>query len=164
MLQFFSLMCELSHVVGRYFVITDIIVMVVLVISDGDRWLHTTLLGAFSLRPPSLFHGMRFIALGAGVILWLTNYWVYSNSFSGCKLIRIHTILYGLGSLRKKEFLHGDLDWGARGLLMLHVVHGLIHLIFLIHFVIVHVSPLSWGTLGMIHFIFSFLAFLPFLA
>ena len=157
-------MGELSHIVGRYLVITDIVVMVVLVISDGDRWLHTTLLSSFSLRPPSLFHGLRFIALWAGVILWLTNYGVYSDSFSGCNLIRIHTILYGLGSLRKKELLNRDLDWGACGLLMLHVVHGLIHLIFLFNFIMVHVSPLGWGTLGLIHFVFSFLAFLSLLA
>jgi hypothetical protein len=47
---------------------------------------------------------------------------------------------------------------------MLHDVHGLIHLIIWVHVIIVHISSLCRRTLGLVHFVFSFLAFLPLLS
>lgn len=55
--------------VGRRVVVADVVVVVVLVVSDGDRRLHASLLGSFRLRPPSLLHGVSVVALGSRVVL-----------------------------------------------------------------------------------------------
>lgn len=141
-------------------VVADIVVLVVLIVSDSDRWLQTPLLSSLGLRPPSLLHGVC-IALRARIVLWLAIHRL-PDPLTGRQLVGAHAFLHGLRRLRKKKLLHGDLHRRARNLLRRILVHRLMYVVVLVH-VSILVPPMCRWTLRLVHFVFHFFAFLPLL-
>ena len=145
-------------------VIADIVVLILLIVCDHDRWLHTPLFCPLSLSPPLLSH-CSMIAFWAR-ILRLTHHRI-RDSAARSELVRVHAILYGLGGLWKQELLDGDLDRGAGRQLWRWLVHGLMYhqpLFLQLLFLIDVASSRRWTLRWIVYLLLPLFALLPLLS